>query len=383
MADDASLDRIEQLVASGSGTRWTLLLTGEKPWNVLQELLHDLQAPHGKKIATKFSYIGMAPTIAWANACSDLFYPVMRDSIDAFDRYFRPILPLLDGKPHHYVSLGVGTGQKDRVILSDLRPMSPSMLYVPVDISADMIRLGIDETRKLTGLRVLPVQLDFSAVSHLNDLKNMVQRMVDDDPVVYSLLGNTVANTDDDEELLVYVGELLRPQDRLLLEVSTTSDTGEEALREAELEYSSSEAYRIHATSALAQFTDMKIDSRWLVFRSYVEGDRAIRIETHYRNAMGQQTTVSLPNRATITLDDDETVRVTLSRKYLPSGVDALIGAAGLTRLNERLPQRQQRGKRPVFSRDLLLLAKTPPAPPARKSAVADDLLRAARSTRR
>jgi uncharacterized SAM-dependent methyltransferase len=381
MGDDGPLDRIEQLVATGSGTRWTLLLTGEKPWNVLQELLHDLRAPRGKKIATKFSYIGMAPTIAWANACSDLFYPVMRDSIDAFDRYFDPILPLLEGKQYHYVSLGVGTGQKDRVILSSLRPLSPSMLYMPVDISADMIRLGIDETRKLTGLTVLPVQLDFSAVSHLTDLKNMVQRLVGDAPVIFSLLGNTVANTDDDDELLLSIGELLRPQDRLLLEVSTTSDLGEEALREAELEYSSSEAYRVHATSALAQFTDMTIDSEWLVFRSFVEADRAIRIEAHYRNAMGQPTVVSLPNGARITLETDETVRVTLSRKYLVSGVDALVGASGLGRLNDRLPQRPARGHKPVFSRDLLLLAKAPALP--RKSTVADDLLRAARQTRR
>jgi L-histidine N-alpha-methyltransferase len=381
MADDGSLDRIEQLVAPGSGTRWTLLLTGEKPWNVLQELLHDLREPRGKKIATKFSYIGMAPTIAWANACSDLFYPVMRDSIDGFDRYFHPVLPLLEGKPHHYVSLGVGTGQKDRVILSDMRPTSPSMLYIPVDISADMIRLGIDETRKLAGLRVLPVQLDFSAVSHLNDLKTMVHRMVDDAPVLYSLLGNTVANTDDDDELLQSIGELLRPQDRLLLEVSTTSDVGEDALREAQLEYSSSEAYRVHATSALAQFTDMTIDSEWLDFRSAVEGDRAIRIEAHYRNAMGQPTVVSLPNGARITLDTGETVRVTLSRKYLLSGVDDLVNTSGLTRLNERLPQRPARGKRPVFSRDLLLLAKTPTPP--RKSTVADDLLRAGKPTTR
>jgi uncharacterized SAM-dependent methyltransferase len=381
MGDDGPLDRIQQLVATGSATRWTLLLTGEKPWNVLQELLHDLRAERGKKIATKFSYIGMAPTIAWANACSDLFYPVMRDSIDAFDRYFDPILPLLEGKPYHYVGFGVGTGQKDRVILSSLRSFRPAMLYMPVDISADMIRLGIDETRKLAGLTVLPVQLDFSAVSHLTDLKNMVQRIVDDDAVIYSLLGNTVANTDDDDELLLFIGELLRPQDRLLLEVSTTSDLGEEALSEAELEYSSSEAYRIHATSALAQFTDIHIDTEWLAFRSFVEGDRAIRIEAHYRNAMGQSTILSLPNGARITLDADETVRVTLSRKYLLSGVDALVNAAGLTRLNERLPQRPARGRKPVFSRDLLLLAKTPDPP--RKPTVADDLLRAARPARR
>jgi uncharacterized SAM-dependent methyltransferase len=205
--------------------------------------------------------------------------------------------------------------------------------------------------------------------------------LLDDAPILYSLLGNTVANTDDDADLLTLLGELLRPQDRLLLEVSTTSDLSDEALREAWGEYANSEAYRIHATSALGQFTDLTIDNRMLVFESFVEDDRAIRIETRYQNSTGQPMTVALPNRATINFAVDEAIRVTLARKYLLSGVDALIGEAGLTRVNDRLTQPSKRSRRPAFSRDLLLLAKAPAAP--RRPSVADDLLRSGKTAKR
>ena len=40
----------------------------------------------------------------------------------------------LDGTPFHYVSLGVGTGHKDRSILQDLLGANPGLLYLPVDL---------------------------------------------------------------------------------------------------------------------------------------------------------------------------------------------------------------------------------------------------------
>jgi uncharacterized SAM-dependent methyltransferase len=381
MANDGSLAHVGEALGSGRDSRWALVLSGEKPTDLIKELIHDLAIPHSRKVATKFSYIGMTAAIAWANACSDWFYPVMRDSIDAFDRYWRPILPLVRDVGYHYVSLGVGTGQKDRVVLG-LHSLHPTMLYIPVDISAEMIRLGIDETKKLTGLRMMPVHLDFSVTAHLEDLKQLVHRLVDDEPVIYSLLGNTVANIDEDSELLGSIGDMLRPQDRLLLEVSTTSEINDEALDEARAEYSISETYKIHATSALSQFTDLAIDNKMLIFRAEKEDESTIRIETQYENATGEPVVVTLPDHRTqIDFAPEETIRVTLSRKYLPSGVDKLIAEAGLTRLSEPPAPRPGRTRRPVFSRDLMLLAKTPPAPP--KPSVADELLRTGKAARR
>jgi hypothetical protein len=132
----------------------------------------------------------------------------------------------------------------------------------------------------------------------------------------------------------------------------------------------------------LSQFTELTIDNKMLIFRAEKEDESTIRIETHYENATGEPVVVTLPDHRTkIDFAPEETIRVTLSRKYLPSGVDKLIAEAGLTRLSEPAAPRPGRTRRPVFSRDLMLLAKSPPVPP--KPSVADELLRTGTATRR
>ncbi|MBY8849945.1 hypothetical protein K7G98_16375 [Saccharothrix sp. MB29] len=46
------------------------------------------------------------------------------------------------------------------------------------------------------------MQLDFSIPENLAEFRDLVHRMVGDEPVLYSLLGNTMANFDHDAELL-------------------------------------------------------------------------------------------------------------------------------------------------------------------------------------
>ena len=98
------------------------------------------------------------------------------------------------------------------------------MFYLPVDMSSEMLRLGTLEP--VRGIRfpmaqVLPVQLDFSLATNLDELRQMLDRLVDDEPLLYALTGNTLANFDDDPEALATITRALRPQDRLLLEVAT------------------------------------------------------------------------------------------------------------------------------------------------------------------
>ncbi len=378
--DHPLLHRLHEALASTTDSSWSLMLSGEAPWAKLSELFRglygDVQTGAGKKVESKFSYIGLGPTIAWVNACNDLFYPVMHDGIEGFPRLWRPVEAILGRQPYHLVSLGVGTGQKDRTLLKDLAARRPDLLYVPVDLSAEMLHVGTAETRRDRPRGyVLPIQLDFSQPDNLTELRALVHRLVGDDPVIYSLLGNTVANFDDDVELLGTIADILRPQDRLLMEAATTGSLDEEAAKRAYEEYANSEAYRVYAISALAQNTDLTTDTHSLTFGAEPEGDRALRIEAHYQNQTGANIRVTLPNRGLVDFRAGEGIRVTLSRKYSTTGLSTLLTAAGLAPLNEQAarPVPRRASARATFGLELLLLAakQTEQAP-----SVADDIWR-------
>src|SRR5690348_12456479 len=70
---------------------WLLGLIGEDQAGKLATLTADLRRRlsadgDGKRIASGFSYLGAESAIAWANACRDYLYPVMKESIESFDR---------------------------------------------------------------------------------------------------------------------------------------------------------------------------------------------------------------------------------------------------------------------------------------------------------
>jgi hypothetical protein len=129
---------------------WSLGLVGEDQAAKLALLTGDLRRPpsatgDGKRITSGFSYLGVEPAIAWVTACSDHLYPVMRQSIESFDRRWAQVRPALGRDRFHYVSLGPGDGKKDGVILRDLGRANSRLSYVAVDMSGEMLRLGVGD----------------------------------------------------------------------------------------------------------------------------------------------------------------------------------------------------------------------------------------------
>ena len=97
------------------------------------------------------------------------------------------------------------------------------MFYVPVDMSAEMLRICLQPMNVLPFIRrfrsqLLPVQLDFSFEENVDELNGLRDRPIGEEPVLFSLLGNTMANFEDDVEPVERLArQLLRPQDRLML----------------------------------------------------------------------------------------------------------------------------------------------------------------------
>jgi L-histidine N-alpha-methyltransferase len=318
---------------------WSVGLIGEDQAGKLATLTGDLrrrvsQDGDGKRITSGFSYLGAEPAIAWTTACRDPFYPVMKQSIESFDRRWRGIRPSLGGRPYHYVSLGPGDCQKDAVVLRDLRPDNADLCYVAVDMSTEMLRLGVQgliRQLKLSRSRILPVQLDFSSPENVAELRRLLHGVFGDEPILFSLLGNTLANFESDTELLhMFAQRLLRPQDRFMLEVATTRLLDEAVAQEAADEYARSRTFREFVTSALMHYTDLHIDMDSVLFQGHTEAERAALIKIIYQNQTGQEIRITLPDRTTVSFPPQDTIRLLLSRKYTRAGLDALLVGSGM-----------------------------------------------------
>jgi uncharacterized SAM-dependent methyltransferase len=344
---------------------WSLLLVGEDQTDKLATLTGDLRGPvsetgDGKQITSGFSYWGIGPTIAWANATNDPFYLVMKAGTESFLRHWRKMRPHVAAGGFHLVSLGIGTGVKDRTILEDLRRNNRDMFYIPVDMSSEMLRLGTLEPvrgAKFPISQVLPVQLDFSIADNIDELGKMLAWLVGDDPILYTLTGNTLANFESDEEVLGVITRVLRPQDRLLLEVASTTQLDEQTATAAADEYHQTRAFAEFVTSALRYNTDLRIDDELVKFLGEVEDDDAILVKILWQNDTGAEVRMGLPDHTEVVLPVGDTIRLYTTRKYSTTRLKKITNACDLT-LVEAVQSQFRYTRRPnPFGLDLLLLA--------------------------
>lgn len=347
---------------------WSLVLIGEDQAGKLGTLTGDLRhqfstTGDGKRIPSGFSYLGTEPAIAWANACQDRLYPVMRQSIGSFGPRWRNIRGKLDGKPYHYVSLGPGDGQKDKIILEDLRSDNAQLCYVAVDMSTEMLRLGVPPViseLKLSRSRVLSVQLDFSSWGNVVELRHMLNELFGEEAVLFSLLGNTMANFDNDTELLrVLATQLLRQQDRFVLEIATTRQLNDTLAQEAAKEYGRSRTFREFITSALMHYTDLHIDVDGSVLcHGSVEEKRALLIKIIYQNRTGRDIRITLPDRTNVPFLQGDTIRLVVIRKYMREHLESLLKESGVHMLgNDHFDFDGSAHNGLGFGMDLLVLA--------------------------
>jgi uncharacterized SAM-dependent methyltransferase len=344
---------------------WSLLLVGEDQTDKLATLTGDLRGPvsetgDGKQITSGFSYWGIGPTIAWANATNDPFYLVMKAGTESFLRHWRKMKPHVAAGGFHLVSLGIGTGVKDRTILEDMRRNYPDMFYIPVDMSSEMLRLGTLEPvrgARFPMSQVLPVQLDFSIADNIDELGQMLARLVGDDPILYTLTGNTLANFESDEEVLGVITRVLRPQDRLLLEVASTTQLDQETAAAAADEYHQTRAFAEFVTSALRYNTDLKIDNERVKFLGEVEDEDAILVKILWQNDTGAEVRMGLPDHTEVVLPVGDTIRLYTTRKYSTTRLKKITNACDLTPVEAVQSQFRYTRRPNPFGLDLLLLA--------------------------
>ena len=356
--------KLEQALADDDFA-WSLLLVGEDQTDKLATLTGDLRGPFsrtgdGKQITSGFSYWGIGPTIAWANATNDPFYLVMKAGAESSLRHWRRVRPHVEDGGFHFVSLGVGTGVKDRTILEDMYRLNPTMFYIPVDMSSEMLRMGTLEPvrgARFPMAQVLPVQLDFSIPDNMDELGQMLARLVGAEPILYTLTGNTLANFESDQEILSTITRVLRPQDRLLLEVASTNRLDQTAAKEAADEYHQTRAFAEFVTSALRYNTDLKIDNDRLDFRGEIESDDALRVKIVWKNNTGKPIVMGLPDHTEVVLDEEDTILLYTTRKFSTERLKKLTEVCDLIPVEHAHSQFRHTRRPSPFGLDLLLLA--------------------------
>ncbi|WP_248277767.1 L-histidine N(alpha)-methyltransferase [Brasilonema sp. UFV-L1] len=182
----------------------------------------------------------------------------------------------------------------------------------------------------MKGSHVLPIQIDFSIDRNVNELRKLLDRVVNDSPVLFFLLGNTLANFQRDTKLLQTLSQLMRREDKLLIEVGTTEELSQEVAQKAADEYARTKSFREFVTSALLQNTDLHIDLNSVFFEASIEVDKAILIKILYRNLTENKIQVMLPDRSVMDFENQDTIRLYLTRKYTSTGIQKIISDSNL-----------------------------------------------------
>jgi uncharacterized SAM-dependent methyltransferase len=322
---------------------WSRLVVGDDYRDDMVRLVRDLTVHDpsptgdGRHISCGHAYWGVGPTIAWHNACSDPSYPVGRLSMEAFPDMWRELRRSSgNGLPAAYVSLGPGTGEKDLSILSSLAETGGEPTYIPVDMSAEMLRLQLKARGETADSlqRMVAIKLDFSVAANLRKLRVFLDAVVGNDtPILFSLLGNTLANFADDQRLLKSLVDclLVHDDDRLLIEVATSRRLDQSAADKAAREYRGSGLFMGWVTSALLAHTrNLVIGKNAVKFLPSVEDGRALVLKVVFTNTSAEEQDIMLANGDEFSFAPEDTIRLELTRKYHPDAVTSLLEAVGL-----------------------------------------------------
>lgn len=341
--------KIEEILSQGRFDDWIITFIRENGLNELDEMLQYLSgswADGVKKILSGYSYWGIVPTGKWIMACRDPNY-LMNKSIRNFPKKWKLINNLLNNTiPYNYVSLGVGDGQKDYLILNDLIKKNPNIDYFPIDMSPEMLYQGTrhvldkfgDELRRN---QILALQVDFEDQERLYELRGILNRLNDKKPTIFSLLGNTLANFDYDTNLLSNLANiLLKSNDLLLLEIARVRNIEEESRiqNEANWEYTS-ESFKDFAISSLIQATDIVAYDSWISPDFGIETipesskKKAFVISIWYKNIGEKELKIRLLNNKSILFPPRDKIRLYLSRKYTDDGINYMINHSRLERI--------------------------------------------------
>jgi L-histidine Nalpha-methyltransferase len=296
-----------------------------------------------RRIEDGYQYVGGMPAHMWRAATADKSYKTLSYGISTFWQRWGSLASGIE-VPCQYISIGPGTGEKDGTIIRHLQAQSDDqILYIPVDISADLLRMSLDVSLQGVDagrINVLPVELDITSEVGLEGLHRVTEVMADG-PVLLSLLGNTVGNFREDKAMLARIANLLSSrEDMLLLEVATTEKATEELAQLAGDEYAGSVSFRNFVMAALSQYTNLTTESGVVEHQGRVSG-RCLEVATVF--TAGTALDIYVNDNDHFVLPPDQSIELYRSRKYTEGAFAELIGGFTVLR-NSQMPYSREFG---------------------------------------
>jgi hypothetical protein len=157
----------------------------------------------------------------WIKMSSDARYKFHNNSLALVNAFARQFAKNVEG-PFDFISLGSGDGEKDRIILQAAAKQNSSIVYYPIDISDKLLVECVKNVFRggwvTSTIRTRAILGDFCDLG-------ILRAVYEDRPCrnVFSVLGNTLGNTDE-ARILNALKEAMYPGDFLLLEVNCEPD---------------------------------------------------------------------------------------------------------------------------------------------------------------
>jgi L-histidine N-alpha-methyltransferase len=332
LSDDDLMSRVATVA-----TRLTTLDSqfGFSAWELqnsgtLGAVMDGIRGEDGKHrhIKEGYQYVGGFPAHLWKLATADDNYRLLSEGIKTFWKRWHKIRPHLN-EHMNYVSIGPGTGEKDHAILKWLQEVSgeAKILYVPIDLSPDLLRTAVIESTKeleRDRLVVMPIQLDITRDKAMRALKDLLDELNAGTPKLVSLLGNTLANFRDDAGALAPITKLIVPgRDKLLVELATATEATPELARQARAEYEGSGSFRRFVMATLSDFTNCRLDDPEMVKYDSTAVAGVIEVTANY----------VAPKAAKVIFRDDEhfairakeKIELLITRKYTDAALAKLL----------------------------------------------------------
>ncbi len=298
----------------------TSLHTNAARRGMLRDVMGGLSLPQ-KEISPKYLYDARGSELFEDITRLDEYYPTRAERA-----LLEQVIPgwIERSGPRAFVELGAGSATKSRIVL-DAMADGPGALYVPVDVSADLLRETAALLREeYEGLRVEPAVADMTQPL---DLPVPVP-----EPAWYALLGSTIGNFDEKQacRLLRRIASNMRPRDRFLLGIDRAPGPGKSRAR-IERAYNDeagvTEAFTRNVLDVLNRELGADFDPAAYRYRAYYD-DTLDRIEIHLVAGSMQQ--VVFPGVGVVRVDEGESIRTEFSQKYDRSRVEGLFAMAGM-----------------------------------------------------
>lgn len=225
------------------------------------------------------------------------------------------------GRPTTLVEFGSGSSRKTRLLLDAMARAGRLNLYVPIDISADMLRQSAHALADdYPGLRVHGV---------IGDFEHPVESLPAEGPRLIIFMGGTIGNLTPDEAtgFLQGVARLLAPEDRFLLGTDLVKDV--EVLERAYNDAAGvTAAFNRNMLSVINHNLDADFDLDRFEHLAFYNSEE-FRIEMHLVSRESHQVWIDALGLA-VDMAKGESIRTEISCKYTREMVETMLAGAGL-----------------------------------------------------